>query len=114
MTRFKREPFPLIYLGDKEQGKTLAQEEQDILKEWQKESGHHKEGESTIKIEEYLTSDRLNLNQLRTFYHLAKYGQLTKASKKLRITQPALSRQLSLLEDSLGSGCFSAPVRDCI
>ncbi len=106
MTRFKREPFPLIYLGDKEQGKTLAQEEQDILKEWQKESGHHKEGEPTIKIEEYLTSDRLNLNQLRTFYHLAKYGQLTKASKKLRITQPALSRQLSLLEDSLGERLF--------
>jgi DNA-binding transcriptional LysR family regulator len=41
----------------------------------------------------------INFNQLRVFYHAAKYQNFTIAAKKLYITQPAVTAQLKLLED---------------
>ena len=48
----------------------------------------------------------LNLNHLRVFYEAAKNMSYTKAAKKLFITQPAVSTQIRLLEDSLNLHLF--------
>ena len=41
----------------------------------------------------------LNFNQFRVFYHAALYQNYTVASKKLCITQPAVTAQIKLFED---------------
>jgi len=41
----------------------------------------------------------INFNQLRIFYHAARYQNYTLASKKLCITQPAVTAQVKLFED---------------
>jgi DNA-binding transcriptional LysR family regulator len=43
----------------------------------------------------------MNLNQLKTFVQVADLGSLSKASERLHIAQPALSRQIRMLEDEL-------------
>jgi len=45
----------------------------------------------------------VNVKQLRTFICIAAEGAFTKAAAKLRVAQPALSRQISLLEEELGT-----------
>ena len=40
----------------------------------------------------------MDLRQLKTFLKVAELGSLSKASDQMRIVQPALSRQISLLE----------------
>ncbi len=44
----------------------------------------------------------MDLNLLKTFYEVAKQLSFTKASKKLYITQPAVTSQIKTLEESLG------------
>jgi DNA-binding transcriptional LysR family regulator len=41
----------------------------------------------------------INFNQLRIFYHAAKYQNFTITAKKLCITQPAVTAQVKLLEE---------------
>jgi DNA-binding transcriptional LysR family regulator len=41
----------------------------------------------------------MDLRQLRTFRCVAEFGSISKASDTLRVAQPALSRQIKLLED---------------
>lgn len=48
----------------------------------------------------------MDLNQLRTLIHVAELGSLSKAADRLRIAQPALSRQMRLLEEELGTRLF--------
>jgi DNA-binding transcriptional LysR family regulator len=48
----------------------------------------------------------LNLAQLRSFVVLAEQLSFSKAAQKLYITQPGLSRQIRLLEESLGTPLF--------
>ena len=43
----------------------------------------------------------MDVSQLRTLIHVAELGSLSKAADRLRIAQPALSRQVRLLEDEL-------------
>lgn len=43
----------------------------------------------------------LNLNLYRIFYYVAKEKNITKASKKLFISQPAISKSLKKLEEEL-------------
>ena len=45
----------------------------------------------------------MNVKQLRYFISIAAEGTFTKAAAKLRVAQPALSRQISLLEEELGT-----------
>lgn len=49
----------------------------------------------------------MDLKQLKTFIRVAEAGSLSKASDRLRLAQPALSRQVKLLEASVGAALFS-------
>ncbi|WP_370677465.1 LysR substrate-binding domain-containing protein [Pleomorphomonas sp. PLEO] len=48
----------------------------------------------------------MDISQLRTLVFVADLGSLNKASGRLRIAQPALSRQIRMLEDELGVRLF--------
>lgn len=48
----------------------------------------------------------MELSQLRTLIHVAELGSLSKAANRMRIAQPALSRQVRLLEEELGIRLF--------
>jgi DNA-binding transcriptional LysR family regulator len=48
----------------------------------------------------------MNLHQLRAFAVVAEEGSMTAAARRLRATQPAISKQLSELEDVLGITLF--------
>jgi LysR family nitrogen assimilation transcriptional regulator len=51
----------------------------------------------------YSTCCIVNTKQLRYFTAVATEGTFTRASAKLRVAQPALSRQIALLESELGT-----------
>jgi LysR family nitrogen assimilation transcriptional regulator len=44
----------------------------------------------------------MNLQQLKTFVLIAELGSLSKVSDRIRIAQPALSRQMKLLQEEVG------------
>jgi LysR family nitrogen assimilation transcriptional regulator len=44
----------------------------------------------------------MDFRQLRTFVHIAELHSFTRASASLHVSQPALSRQMRLLEEELG------------
>ena len=48
----------------------------------------------------------MDISQLRTLIHVAELGSLSKAADRMRIAQPALSRQMRLLEEELGVRLF--------
>lgn len=48
----------------------------------------------------------MDFRQLNTFLLVAELGSLSKAAERLRIAQPALSRQIRLLEDDLHATLF--------
>lgn len=48
----------------------------------------------------------MDLKQLRAFLTVAETGNVTRASELLHLVQPAVSRQLRLLEDDVGSALF--------
>ena len=48
----------------------------------------------------------MDWNGLRVFLTIAECGSLTAAARKLKISQPTLSRKLLLLEESLDSQLF--------
>lgn len=48
----------------------------------------------------------MDLRRTRTFVTVAELGTVSKAAQKLRIAQPALSRQISDLEQELGFRLF--------
>ena len=48
----------------------------------------------------------MDLRRLRTFITVAEQGTVSKASRRLRIAQPALSRQIGFLEEELGVRLF--------
>jgi len=50
--------------------------------------------------------DNINLNFLKIFYEVANCNSFLKASNKLYITQPAVSRSIAKLEEELGVVLF--------
>lgn len=48
----------------------------------------------------------MDLRQLRTFVNVAELGRFSLASRRMRIAQPALSRQIKLLEEELNARLF--------
>lgn len=49
----------------------------------------------------------MDLKQLRTFLRVAEVGSLSQASDRLRLAQPALSRQIKMLENEIGVPLFA-------
>ncbi|MCE2563295.1 LysR substrate-binding domain-containing protein [Komagataeibacter sp. FNDCF1] len=49
----------------------------------------------------------MEISQLRTIIHVAELGSLSKAADRMRIAQPALSRQVRMLEQELGISLFT-------
>ncbi|MDF1790535.1 MAG: LysR substrate-binding domain-containing protein [Thalassobaculaceae bacterium] len=49
----------------------------------------------------------MDLKQLKTFLHVAELGSLSRAADRLHIAQPALGRQIRMLEEELGGALFS-------
>ncbi|TKT76316.1 LysR substrate-binding domain-containing protein [Aquamicrobium sp. LC103] len=56
----------------------------------------------------------MDISQLRTLIHVAELGSLSKAADRLHIAQPALSRQIRLLEEELGARLFDRHGRGMI
>ena len=56
----------------------------------------------------------MDVPQLRTILHVAELGSLSKAADRLRIAQPALSRQVRLLEEELGIRLFDRHGRSMV
>ncbi len=50
----------------------------------------------------------LEFKQLKTFICVAECGSISRASERLRIAQPALSRQIMLLDIPSGQTCSAA------
>ena len=53
------------------------------------------------------TGIAVEISQLKTLIHVAELGSLSKAADRLNVAQPALSRQIRLLEKELGAYLFS-------
>ncbi|WP_239009729.1 LysR family transcriptional regulator [Delftia lacustris] len=51
----------------------------------------------------------MDLTRLSYFAAVAEAGSFSRAAAALHLSQPALSRQVLLLEGSWDSGCWSAP-----
>ena len=49
----------------------------------------------------------MEIAQLRTLIHVAELGSLSKAADRMNIAQPALSRQVRMLEEELGVTLFA-------
>lgn len=45
----------------------------------------------------------MDIRQLRSFVHVVETGSLSRAAQRLNLTQPALTRQIRLLEDAAGA-----------
>ncbi len=56
----------------------------------------------------------MEFKQLKTFICIAECGSISRASERLRIAQPALSRQIKLLEHTVGAELFSRHVRGMV
>ena len=56
----------------------------------------------------------MDFRQLRTFSCVAELGSLSKASDTLRVAQPALSRQIKLLEHELRIELFTRNGFECV
>ena len=56
----------------------------------------------------------MEIRLLRSFLAIAEEGNITRAAESLHLTQPALSRQLSLLEAELGAPLFRREKREMV
>lgn len=56
----------------------------------------------------------MDISQLKTLIHVAELGSVSKASQRLNIAQPALSRQIGLMEAELGIALFERHSRGMV
>ena len=61
-----------------------------------------------------LRSGKLDWDKLRVFHAVAQAGSFTHAAEMLNLSQSAVSRQISALEDSLGVSLFHRHARGLI
>ena len=57
-------------------------------------------------MENQAMTNLLNLNQLRVFHFVAKYGKYRLAAEQLMVTQPAISMQIKALEEQYEAPLF--------
>jgi len=55
----------------------------------------------------HIRETSMDLKQLKAFVTVAETGSVTRAARLLNIVQPAVSRQLKLLEDDIGTPLFT-------
>ena len=55
-----------------------------------------------------------SLSSYKTFYTVASTGNISKAAKELYISQPAISKSIRRLEDSLGVVLFNRSSRGAV
>ena len=55
-----------------------------------------------------------NLSSYRIFYTVANTGNISKAAKELYISQPAISKSIQKLEESVGCRLFSRSSRGVV
>ena len=55
-----------------------------------------------------------NLSSYRIFYTVANTGNISKAAKELYISQPAISKSIQKLEESVGCKLFSRSSRGVV
>jgi LysR family transcriptional regulator, nitrogen assimilation regulatory protein len=65
-----------------------------------------KERASGSLAQEDANRSPMEISQLKTLMHVAELGSLSRAAERLHIAQPALSRQIRLLEGELGTALF--------
>jgi DNA-binding transcriptional LysR family regulator len=58
-----------------------------------------------------MSTNRVNLLHLEQFYEIAKAGSVSTGARKLRISQPALSKAIRLLEEALEAKLFERTKR---
>ena len=56
----------------------------------------------------------MDVRQIRYFVHVAELGSFSKASRRLNVAQPALSRQVKLLEDAFGAQLLTRSPRGVV
>lgn len=56
----------------------------------------------------------MDITQLKTLIHVAELGSVSKAAQRLNIAQPALSRQISMMEAELGVPLFERHSRGMV
>jgi LysR family transcriptional regulator, low CO2-responsive transcriptional regulator len=61
---------------------------------------------NTIRARQSYAQSQMNLHHLLVFHTIAKTGSITSSSKQLNISQPALSRELRVLENRFGITLF--------
>lgn len=61
-----------------------------------------------------VTTRHIDLKKLRYFTTVAELGSFTKAARQLHIAQPALSRQVRMLEENLGLQLLSRSTRGVV
>lgn len=56
----------------------------------------------------------MDIKQLRTFLHVAETGSLSTTAKRLNLSQPALSRQIRMMEEEAGIPLFARTGRGVV
>ncbi|WP_342747585.1 LysR family transcriptional regulator [Neisseria iguanae] len=58
------------------------------------------------------SSQKIDINQLKSFVNVAHQGNLTQAAERLFLSQPAVSAQIKAIKNDLGTPLFNRTSND--